>query len=284
MQLDTNRIIGLFAPQFYGKTHLMNWLIDKIPKNVMIFVYDVNFERLTSYTERENLKFIIAKNKADQDTPEFLDTAIRHLRANYSNFFLVIEDLDKVIGKIHGRIDDSEICKLASDSRHQRIGLMYASKMPTNLPVILRADTNLFFIGQFIEPVYVNTIAQMVDRDTLVSLKPHQFIMLDRYTNATAVVLLDANTLKVCETAEAAQAETKKKVIGPDDLLKSDKNANVDIEKRTEKAQERGDGSDRGAAADSGPAGHKRRKRKGKRGKSRRNAEKSNGKGSAGKK
>ena len=182
--LDTNRIIGLYAPQNYGKTYAMSILARQISEHVPVFVYDTNFERLTAYPQNvKNISFIKAKKISEQETPEFLNKSILYLRGKLSNFFLFIEDLDKLIKSNQKTAETMEIFKLASDSRHQRIGIVYATKEPTNIPVKLRSNTNLFFIGQFIEPTHLKTIGGYVDKKLIKRLKKPEFIMLDRYTN-----------------------------------------------------------------------------------------------------
>lgn len=196
MQLNTNRIIGLYAPQNYGKTYLMASLIRLISQHVDVYVYDTNFERLSAYPQDlPRVYFIKAKNIVNQESPEFLNTAITFLRANHSNFFLVIEDIDKLIETSHKTKETLEIFKLASDSRHQRIGIIYATKEPTNIPVKLRSNTNLFFIGQFIEPSHLKTLSSMVDKKVLKSLVKPEFLMLDRYTNITDKIKIVDNEL-----------------------------------------------------------------------------------------
>ena len=184
MQLDTNRIIGFYAPQNYGKTYMMSKLVMQIAEHIPVFVYDTNFERLTAYPQaHKNISFVKAKNIVNQEKPEFLNITITYLRANHSNFFFVIEDIDKLVETSHKTKETLEIFKLASDSRHQRIGIIYATKEPTNIPVKLRSATNLFFIGQFIEPQHVKTLSGLVDKNQLKALKKPEFLMLDRYTN-----------------------------------------------------------------------------------------------------
>lgn len=196
MQLDTNRIIGFYAPQNYGKTYLMSKLVDLISDHIKVFVYDTNFERLTAYPQgKSNISFIKAKTVSNQEKPEFLNTAIMLLRSNYSNFYLVIEDIDKLVESSHKTKETLEIFKLASDSRHQRIGIIYATKEPTNIPVKLRSSTNLFFIGQFIEPAHVKTLSNMVDKKMLKMLNKPEFLMLDRYTNEVKKIKYDNDKL-----------------------------------------------------------------------------------------
>ena len=72
MQLDTNRIIGFYAPQNYGKTYMMSKLVMQIAEHIPVFVYDTNFERLTAYPQaHKNISFVKAKNIVNQEKPEF---------------------------------------------------------------------------------------------------------------------------------------------------------------------------------------------------------------------
>jgi hypothetical protein len=167
----------------------MRALAMQISEHIPVFVYDTNFERLTAYPQnRKNLYFLKAMKPGLQEKPSFLNETLLTLRARYSNFFIFIEDLDKLIQTNQRTAENSEIYKLASDSRHQRIGLLYATKEPTNIPVKLRANTNLFFIGQFIEPSHLKTIGSFVDKDMVKKLKKPQFIKLDRYDNTVEMV------------------------------------------------------------------------------------------------
>lgn len=195
MQLDTNRIIGFYAPQNYGKTYLMSRLVKNIAEHINVYVYDTNFEGLTAYPQHKNIYFVKSAEIVNQETPEFLNTAILKLRALQSNLFIVIEDIDKLIETSHKTKETLEIFKLASDSRHQRIGLIYATKEPTNIPVKLRSSTNLFFIGQFIEPQHVKTLSGLVDKKELKALKKPEFLMLDRYTNQVTKVMYNNDKL-----------------------------------------------------------------------------------------
>lgn len=224
MKLNTNRVVGLYAPQNSGKTHLASWLVSLVPTNIPVYVYDTNFERLTAYPQNtRNIKFIRSPNPSDQENPAFLDMAILHLRSKSSNFFIVIEDIDKIVSATKS-IETSELFKLASDSRHQRIGIIYATKEPTNIPKILRSNTNLYFIGNFIEPQNVKTLTQIVDKATLTHLKQRQFIMLDRFDNTTTNVELVGNMLTKIEVdinappvSKQSATETEKGDVPADD-------------------------------------------------------------------
>lgn len=197
MKLSTNRIIGVYAPPNYGKTYLMRWLLTYIAPKVPVFVYDTNFERTAAYSGlNENIQFIKSPKVSEQATPKFLNKAILYLRSHYSNFYLVIEDIDKLIDTPSKTKDTLEIFKIASDNRHQRIGLIYASKTPTNIPVILRSSTSLFFFGSFIEPAFTKYIGQMIDKKKLSKIKSPEFIMLDRDTREEYVVQIKDNAME----------------------------------------------------------------------------------------
>lgn len=197
MELSTNRIIGLYAPQNTGKTTIINWIIKKIPMTKPIFIFDTNFERLSKYPQNtSNIKFIKAKTPSMQDKPEFFNEVLLYIRAQYSDAYIVVEDIDKILDSVKSS-DDSEIYKLASDSRHQRFGFIYATKEPNNIPPILRSNTNLFFIGAFDEPAHVKVLSERVPKNTILSLKQHEFIMLDRYDKTRQIVTMDNNELKI---------------------------------------------------------------------------------------
>jgi hypothetical protein len=171
-------------------------LVAQIAPHIPVFVYDTNFERLSAYPQNiKNLSFIKAKHTSMQETPEFLNATITYLRAHYTNFFFVIEDVDKLITTSNRTKETLEIFKLASDSRHQRIGIIYATKEPTNIPVKLRSNTNLFFIGQFIEPAHIKILSGMVDKTQLKTLQKPEFLMLDRYTNSISKIKMDNDTM-----------------------------------------------------------------------------------------
>ena len=197
MKLDTNRIIGLYAPQNYGKTYMMTWLVSVISQHCDVYVYDTNFERYVSYRKGNlnRIKFLKAKDITKQETPEFLNQGILKIRSMATNCFIVIEDIDKMVEGSSKTKETLEVFKLASDSRHQRIGIIYATKEPVNIPVKLRANTNLFFIGQFIEPAHVKTLSAFIDKKTLRELKKPEFIMLDRYDNTTRIITLNNDKL-----------------------------------------------------------------------------------------
>ena len=188
LKINSKRVIGFYATQDYGKTFAIKSLITLIlDSGLPVFVFDTNYESF-SYAEgiNENLKrrlfFIKAENKSDQTNPAWINQMLVKLRSKFKNFFIVFEDIDKLYSSTKGEELDV-IRQLASDSRHQRIGIIYATKEPTNIPVKLRSVTNLYFIGQFIEPAHLKTLGGFVDSKKIRALSKPEFIMLDRNSN-----------------------------------------------------------------------------------------------------
>jgi hypothetical protein len=195
IQIDTNRIIGLYAPQNYGKSYFARHIINAISGHIPVFVYDTNFEADTNYASMKNVFAIHSVKKSEMETPAFFNKAILTLRAKQSNFYLVIEDIDKLIETSHKTKDTLEIFKLASDSRHQRIGIIYLTKEPSNIPVKLRSNTNLFLVGQFLEPTHLKYLGEMVDRKIIKTLKKPEFILFDRLTQVIQKVKIENNKM-----------------------------------------------------------------------------------------
>jgi hypothetical protein len=195
IDIDTNRIIGLYAPQNYGKSFMAKYLASLISPHVPVFVYDTNFEANTNYKGLKNVYAIHSLKKSEMEDAKFFNKAIIELRMKQSNFFFVIEDIDKLLDTSHKTKDTLEIFKLASDSRHQRIGIIYLTKEPSYIPVKLRANTNMFMIGQFLEPVHLKYLSEMVNKKLIKKLKKPEFILFDRLTQTITKVKIDNNKL-----------------------------------------------------------------------------------------
>ncbi len=104
------------------------------------------------------------------------------LRSKYSKFAFAVEDIDKLIQSKIKTTDTLEIYKLASDSRHQRIAVIYTSKTPSYIPTTLRLNTNLFFFGKFVEPAFVKWIEQIVPHEIYAQIHKPEFVALDVWT------------------------------------------------------------------------------------------------------
>ncbi len=195
LKLNTDRIIGLYAPQKYGKTTIMHWLAEQYSQHIPVYIYDTDMERYRTYSDlHKNVFFTYPKNLSDIESQEFFNKTILYLRSKYSNIAIFVEDIDKIIqSKIKSK-DTLEIYKLASDSRHQRIAVVYSSKTPSYIPTTLRLNTNLFFFGKFVEPDFVKWITTIVPRDVYAKIKKPEFVMLDVWTSEYAIVRYNMDT------------------------------------------------------------------------------------------
>lgn len=195
--MNTKRIIGIYASQDYGKTFLTRWLIEKqIAEHVPVFVYDTNFESKTNYAGLKNTFIVHTKTRSNMEDPATFNQAILNLRSKQSNFFFVVEDIDKLFTTAGKTKETQESFKLSSDSRHQRIGMIYLSKTPTNIPPILRGNTNLFFFGNFVEPASKKYISEIVDKDLFKGIKKRQFVLYDVWEQKTARVEISDGDLR----------------------------------------------------------------------------------------
>jgi hypothetical protein len=199
MKLNMSRVIGIYAPQKYGKTQLAKFLAKKYIENgIDVFLYDTDMEQFSIYKDI-NVNIIKSKNLSDLENQKFFNKTIIYLRAHYTNFLLIIEDIDKLIqSKIKSK-ETLEIYKLASDSRHQRIAIIYTTKTPSYIPTTLRNNTNLLFFGKFVEPLAIDYITKSVDKEIYKQIKKPEFVMLDVWEATVKRVKLDLNKQKLIE-------------------------------------------------------------------------------------
>ena len=193
LELDNSKIIGVYASGNYGKSFLIRYIIEQINDYTPVFIYDTNQEKLSNYKGLKNTFFITPQKLINLEDPEVLEKSILKLRSEYSNFFLVIEDIDKFFTE---QKKANIISKLSSDNRHQRIGVIYATKYPTQIPPRLRGNTHIFFFGQFVEPLYVKTINEIIPKSLIKKIKKPEFIMFNRSTNEKFKVVIDNGELK----------------------------------------------------------------------------------------
>ncbi len=192
LNLNTDRIIGLYAPQKYGKTTLMHYLVEQYAKHIPCYIYDTDLEKERTYGDlTHNVKFTYPRVISDLENQKFFNQAITYLRSKYSNIAIVVEDLDKIIQSKIKSNDTLEIYKLASDSRHQRIALIYSSKTPSYIPTTLRLNTNLFFFGKFVEPDFVKWITAIVPKEVYAKIKKPEFVMLDVWSGDYKIIRYD---------------------------------------------------------------------------------------------
>ncbi len=203
LKLNTDRVIGLYAPQKYGKTTIMHYLAEEYSKHIQTFIYDTDIERYKTYRDlTKNVKFVYPKRLSDIESQSFFNKTLLYLRANYSNFAFFIEDIDKIIqSKIKSK-ETLEVYKIASDSRHQRIAIIYSSKTPSYIPTTLRLNTNLFFFGKFVEPDFVQWITTIVPKDVYMKIKKPEFVMLDVWSSEYAIVKYDMDKNEIVEVVK----------------------------------------------------------------------------------
>ncbi|MEM3844878.1 MAG: hypothetical protein QXU98_04165 [Candidatus Parvarchaeota archaeon] len=198
LTLDTSRVIGLIAPQSYGKTTLLHLFAEIYSRYINVFVFDTDFERMRTYGDlSKNMHFIYPKD-ATMPKEVFLNETIKYIRSKYSNIAIIIEDYDKFLISRGKNTKNDAIYTLASDSRHQRIALIYTSKTPAYIPTTLRLNTNLFFIGKFTDTANYTYIKKMLPNNNMYdTLNKHEFVMIDNYTNTYSKIKynLDKNTI-----------------------------------------------------------------------------------------
>jgi hypothetical protein len=194
LKLDLKRVVGIFAPQNYGKTLLTHYFIEQYLKNgITSYLYDTDFEKERSYNDLHGLKVIYTKRLADMENEQSLNNLVLQLRARSGNFLFVVEDVDKVLQNSRKSLSNLEIFKLASDSRHQRIAVIYTSKTPSYIPTTLRLNTNLLLFGKFVEPLFVKAITEIIPREIYDKIKKPQFIMYDTLTQDYSIIQYDMN-------------------------------------------------------------------------------------------
>lgn len=199
LSLDTSRVIGLYAPQKYGKTTITHYILEEYAKHIDTYLYDTDKERYKSYYDIKGLKFIYTKKPSDMEKQKAFNDVILAFRSKYSNCILAIEDIDKIIQSKIKTKDTLEIYSLASDSRHSRTAILYISKTPSYIPTTLRLNTNLFFFGKFVEPSFVKWITAIIPKEVYAKIKKPQFVMFDVWNAEYAIVQYDINKNKLIQ-------------------------------------------------------------------------------------
>lgn len=196
MQFDTDRVIGLYAPQHYGKTSIMHYIIEQYTQHIPCYLFDTDHERLRDYGDLHKNMFFIYQKDLTKSKEEFLNESIDWLVAKKMNMLIVIEDYDKYLMSRGRSESNSNVYEIASDSRHHNIAIMYSTKTPSYIPTTLRLNTNLFFYGVFKEPLYSKYITQFVnmkDYKKVDKLK-HEFLAVDNYDDTTKIVRYNMDT------------------------------------------------------------------------------------------
>ncbi|MEM0050108.1 MAG: hypothetical protein QXW39_06215 [Candidatus Bathyarchaeia archaeon] len=176
--IDQSRKICIMADSGWGKTTLTKNIISELSRAYKVFIYNTDFEVFPQSQNVIPLKPDINK-VGDID---YLSLVITRLRANFSNFVLVITDLDKFFDKTTPTTIKSEGLKdLYGTGRHQRILTIIESKQPRYIPSKILANSNLFYIGKFTELEDAKRLRNYVSEEEIASLQKYEFIEYDKW-------------------------------------------------------------------------------------------------------
>lgn len=194
--INTDRIIGFFAPSRYGKTNAIASLIKSIPLPVVI--YDTNKEwstipQLIDIVKSTKSKRVFVPDAGSERDVEYLNEIISILRSKLTNFFLYVDDIEVFFNdQTSYKHFFGEIKDLSERGGHQRIGFIYSAKEFKYIPRPLISNANLMYVGQFIEDAdlkMANRILKPHYRSE--NLKKPTFIKIDRWTGEKAEVVFD---------------------------------------------------------------------------------------------
>lgn len=180
---SVNRKIGVYAQSNYGKTWLIRELIKYYASNgVPVVVYDTDHMDLKYKFSAIKNCIVFQPAVGKEDDPQYLNKFLNVLKSKYSNFMVFIDDLDSFFDSNSALSFEFEALKsAASKGRHQRMGLIYASKMAAYIPTQLVQNTNLFYIGSFPTAKSIKSIDKIVSFDDIKKLdyQQHEFIEID---------------------------------------------------------------------------------------------------------
>ncbi len=197
MELNVERIIGLYGMKGSGKTTLGRYFMDFYLKHgVKVILYNTDFE---TETPKANLEIFkpIEENAISLD---YLNRKLKEFRATNTNTMIYIRDLDAFFDKNTSLSKASaELKDISTRGRHSRTGLIYESKQPRYIPAKLISNTDLFFIGNFAEAEDLRRFKFIGNTDILTTLPPHIFFIYDRWTGEKYVggLNLKENKIKV---------------------------------------------------------------------------------------
>ncbi len=195
-ELNQSRVISLIAPQKYGKTTIVHYLAEEYSKRVKTFVFDTNFERVSTYGDIHKNIYFLYQVDLTKSKEEFLNESIQYIRSKHYNICIIIEDYDKYCEGGKKSSQNNNMFNLASDSRHQYIALIYTTKTPSYIPTTLRLNTNLTFIGKFPEGDETKSIYSMIPRSAkkeYSTLARPEFLAFDRENQTTTKVRYNIN-------------------------------------------------------------------------------------------
>ena len=187
VKLNTNRRIGVFAQSDYGKTWLVRDIIQYLcSKGDRVVVYDTDFnDKKYNFSAIKNC-YVWKPDLLLGENPSYLNRFILELRKKNSDFWLFIDDIDIFFDKSTAlSFDFAELKNAASKGRHQRVGLIYTSKIATHIPSQLLLNTNLFYIGAFPTEAALKPLSNIVDISEILKLDytKHQFLEIDAKNN-----------------------------------------------------------------------------------------------------
>jgi hypothetical protein len=187
VKISTDRKIGIYAQSSYGKTWLAKRIIEFICKNNgRVVVYDTDYnDSKYHFSDIKNCHVFKPDNR-NNDNPKYLNEFLLEIRQNYSDLFIFIDDIDVFFNKSSVlSFDFAELKDAASRGRHQRIGLIYTSKIASYIPTQLVQNTNLFYIGVFPTLKSVKSLDTIVDYEDIKKLdyNKHEFLEIDGMNN-----------------------------------------------------------------------------------------------------
>lgn len=183
MELNQALRIGILASSGYGKTYLTQTLIKQMAtqhKEIKYIYYNTDFESLPMIRGLKNV-IIFEPDKELNDDLGYLNTFILDMRSKYSNCMLIIDDLDLFFdGNSSMSLKSKELKNLFSNGRHQRFGCIWMSKALKYIPKKVISNTDVFFIGNFVEKDDIDRLRGFVDINIIRKLTKPVFLRYDR--------------------------------------------------------------------------------------------------------
>ena len=183
MELNQSLRIGILASSGYGKTYLTQSLIKQLAnqhKEIKYIYYNTDFESLDMIKSLKNV-IIFKPDKEFNDDLSYLNKFILEIRSKYSNIMLIIDDLDLFYdGNSSLSVKSKEIKNLFSNGRHQRVGCIWISKALKYIPKKVISNTDVFYIGNFVEKDDIDRLRGFVNVELIRKLTKPVFLRYDR--------------------------------------------------------------------------------------------------------
>jgi hypothetical protein len=189
-KINQDRGILIMARKRYGKTHLLKAMLKELRTRYTIIIYNTNYEDFTEVTT-PNTCVTLEPDRERLADIDYLSETIKKIRAHMSNFILVIIDLDKFFDGTGSQTNKAkELKDLWGTGGHQRIMPIIEAKMPRYIPPKVIANNNLFYIGQFKDPVDQVRLQSYATREELSGLTQPEFIEVDDWTNTRRIIVV----------------------------------------------------------------------------------------------